>query len=279
MMMNILCIAFLLLTFLCPAPAPRPRLVVLGDSIGVGVGASDRARTSYAALLAAQLNLTLDNRAIGGSTIDQQPIPTDLRAGDVVVWLSGYNDMRAGHDPAAYGARLRAAAAAIVAQGAVLYLAGCLSMTDAGYASYGPQWNRGSAALVEQYTAQIASVPGVRHVALDYNPANVDSDLAHPNDAGHAQIAQSFLAASHAPLRAVWERPGVARVSWGGAGCLFHQQTLYRCYDGSRTLLLGSQGPIDAADRVRAGDVFRLARPDGAIEVARLGVVYLPVWR
>lgn len=82
------------------------------------------------------------------------------------------------------------------------------------------------------------------------------------------------------PLRAVWERPGVARVSFSSAGCLFHQQTLYRCYDGGQTLLLGATGPIDGVDRVRANDIFRLVRPDGAVEVARLGsVLYFPVWR
>lgn len=200
--MNILCIAFLLLS-LCSAPVSASRLVVLGDSIGVGAGASDPSH-AYAALLAAQLGLALDNRAVGGTTIDQQPIPSDLRPGDVVVWLTGYNDMRAGNDPTAYGRALRAAAAAILAQGASLYLAGCLPMTPAGYAAYGPQWDRGGAALVEQYTAQIASVPGARHVALDYDPRNVTADLVHPNDSGHAQIARSFLARLGVTYLAVW---------------------------------------------------------------------------
>lgn len=82
------------------------------------------------------------------------------------------------------------------------------------------------------------------------------------------------------PLRAVWERTGVARVSFSSAGCLFHQQTLYRCYDAGQTLLLGETGPIDGRHRVRAGDIFRLVRPGGAVEVARLGsVLYFPVFR
>lgn len=82
------------------------------------------------------------------------------------------------------------------------------------------------------------------------------------------------------PLTAAWERPGVARVSWSGAGCLFHNETLYRCYDAGQTLLLGDRGPIDYAYRPAPGDTLRLVRPGGAVEVARLGSVwYFPVWR
>lgn len=181
----------LLLLFAC-APAPQPRLIVLGDSIGVGLGASAPDR-SYAALLAARLALPLDNRAISGTTIDGQPIPTDLQPGDVVVWLTGYNDMRHGNDPAVYGATLRTAVAAMVDQGATVYLAGCLPLDR--YNIYAPDWDRGSAALVAAYTAQIASVPGARFVRVAYDVRNVDADMVHPNDAGHAQIANSFLAA------------------------------------------------------------------------------------
>jgi hypothetical protein len=81
------------------------------------------------------------------------------------------------------------------------------------------------------------------------------------------------------PLTATWERPGVARVSWHGAGCLFHNRTLYRCYDGGRTLLIGG-AQTDGAYRPRVGSIYTLQRPDGTIEQAQLrGVVYVAVWR
>jgi lysophospholipase L1-like esterase len=173
--------------------APPPRLIVLGDSIGVGLGAS-APKYSYAQQLAAQLALPLDNRAIGGSTIEGQPVPTDLRNGDIVVWLTGYNDMRHGNDPAAYGAVLRAAVSSMTVQGATVYLGGCLPLTSKGYAAYGPEWDHGSDALVAAYTAQIVRVPGAHVVRIAYTVQNVAPDLVHPNDAGHQQIANSFLA-------------------------------------------------------------------------------------
>lgn len=82
------------------------------------------------------------------------------------------------------------------------------------------------------------------------------------------------------PLRATWEGVGVARVSWQGAGCLFHNGRLYRCYDGGRTILIGARGPIDAVDRPNVGSVYTFQHAGGQIERAPLvGRVYFPVWR
>lgn len=82
------------------------------------------------------------------------------------------------------------------------------------------------------------------------------------------------------PLRAVWERPGVARIAWSGAGCLWKDATFIQCYDVSGVLRLGDKGPLDGAYRPAAGDVFRFVRPDGREERSPLrGIVYFPVWR
>lgn len=82
------------------------------------------------------------------------------------------------------------------------------------------------------------------------------------------------------PLRAVWERPGIARIAWHDAGCLWKGDTFYKCYDTSGVLLLGSHGPLDGRMRPRAGDVFRFVRPDGAIEQSEIkSVLYFPVFR
>lgn len=82
------------------------------------------------------------------------------------------------------------------------------------------------------------------------------------------------------PLTATWESPGVAGLSWHGAGCLYHQQALCRCHEESGVLLLGGVGPLDGAYRVHPHDIFRLVRMDGSVEVAQIGtVVYFPVFR
>lgn len=82
------------------------------------------------------------------------------------------------------------------------------------------------------------------------------------------------------PLSATWERPGVARVSWEGAGCLWKDNTFIRCYDAGGVLRMGSEGPLDHAYRPAVGSMFRLVRPDGTQERATLAWrVLLPVWR
>lgn len=93
-------------------------------------------------------------------------------------------------------------------------------------------------------------------------------------------IALALLTPPTPPLTAVWERPGIARVSWHGAGCLWKEDTLYKCYDTSGVLRLGATGPLDGRHRPAANDVFRLVRAGGAVEVARLrSVLYFPAFR
>lgn len=89
----------------------------------------------------------------------------------------------------------------------------------------------------------------------------------------------ALLAPPTPPLTARWESPGVARVSWSGAGCLWIDQALYRCYDDSGVLRLG--GPqTDYAYRPRVESVFRLVRQDGSIERAVLGsLLYFPMFK
>lgn len=90
-------------------------------------------------------------------------------------------------------------------------------------------------------------------------------------------IALALLAP---PLRAVWERPGVARVSFSGAGCLWKGNTFIRCYEGSGVLLMGGVGPLDHAYRPMPNDIFRYVRGDGREERATLAWrVYVAAWR
>lgn len=175
---------------LLPLLAARAPLTAYGDSITAGWGASTPAR-SYAALVASALGRALDTRAIGGSTIAQQLAALQPPGAGPVILLAGTNDMRAGTPLAEY----RAALADMVALLPGVWVAGPLSMTPAGYAAYGPAWSHGSDAAVAAYRAATAEIAGARYVPVVYDPANVAADLVHPNDAGHTQIAESFLRA------------------------------------------------------------------------------------
>lgn len=89
-----------------------------------------------------------------------------------------------------------------------------------------------------------------------------------------------FLALASPPLQAVWERPGIARVSWSGAGCLWKGDTFIQCYQGGGVLRLGDKGPLDGRMRVYPHDIFTLQRPDGSIEQATIkSLLYFPVMR
>jgi hypothetical protein len=81
------------------------------------------------------------------------------------------------------------------------------------------------------------------------------------------------------PLQATWDGPHRARITHG-PGCLWKGNTFIQCYEKEGVLTLGDKGPLDHAYRPAAGDIFRLVRPGGAVEVAHLrGVLYFPVFR
>lgn len=178
------------------APA---HLICFGDSITAGAGASTPSK-AFAALVARAMGLTLDNRAIGGTTLAEQLaraiLPTRIIPPNVALLLTGYNDMRRGTALEEYHVQLAHAVAHLTQDGAQLLLGDCLRMTKAGYAAYGPDFNHGS-------EARVSSFNGVIHLvgaSAAYDPANVSTDLVHPNDAGHVQIARAFLTKPRAYL-------------------------------------------------------------------------------
>lgn len=183
---------FLTLAAVAALPAPRPRLVAFGDSITEGIGTSSPDR-AYAAIVARSLGYTLDNRAVGGSRIAEQAAhirAAALRSTDVVLWLTGYNDMRGGTPVAEYAAAL--AEALTLLRPATLIVGGCLPMTEAGYRAYGPRWSHGSDATAAAYRGVLRALWPAARAVEGYDPTN-NSDLVHPNDAGHAQIAAALL--------------------------------------------------------------------------------------
>lgn len=181
-------------------PLPPGALLAFGDSITAGLGGAH----PYAPQVAARLGYTLDNRAVSGTRAAEHVAAIEAATfapHDRALWLSGYNDMRAGTALDAYADALRAGLAACPVP---LLLGNCLRMQDYGTV---PGWDAGSDARVDAMNAVIAEVvTGFPLVTLidacaAFDPMNTD-DGVHPNDAGHAQLAQAF-----APWR-VWAPMG-----------------------------------------------------------------------
>jgi hypothetical protein len=74
-----------------------------------------------------------------------------------------------------------------------------LRLPASGYAVGAPTWNHATPALIATWNAVAADGLDVRAVdaCAAYAPdaCQVDVDLVHPNDAGHAALGQAFLAA------------------------------------------------------------------------------------
>lgn len=217
------------------AAAIPPTLLVLGDSVAFGTGASSPDTTGYAALVAGRLGLTVDNVAVPGATsttLVSAQLPTavqTLRArGDrvrLVTLTIGGNDafgtvtqvctpnpaaaecissVRAAID--GFGQRLgtvlaalRGAAPAVPIAVTAYYnpLPGC------DLASYAPL-----AGVVLEGGPQLPTGlnDAIRRQAKAHNATVVETadtvrqpelagDCLHPNDAGHAAIARAVEAA------------------------------------------------------------------------------------
>ena len=179
----------------------------MGDSITVGLGASTPDR-SWAAIVARTLHRELVNVAIGGTTAAHQPLP-DVRPDDLVIWLVGYNDVRAGTNIPEFAATVTQGRAALPG----VIVASGLRMTPAGYAAYGPVWNKGNEEQTARYAAAIR--PDIDLSGVEPSPV---ADLVHPNDSEYAAIAQAILA-QLAPLTAQWVNDRLIVTS--GPGCLY----------------------------------------------------------
>ena len=176
-----------------------PRLIAFGDSITSGYLAAH----PYAVQLAAARQRPLDNRAVAGShAAEQRQAIADAAASitpdDWVVWLCGYNDMRAGTALAAFRADLDAALASLCGRSAWVWAGNCLRMTAEGYQeAHGPYGSDARVAAVNAEIAGACLAAGARYVdaSAAYDPRNVQADLVHPDDAGHREIAGAFARA------------------------------------------------------------------------------------
>lgn len=200
----------LIFALLLPPTQPTPRLIVLGDSVAHGAGASTPSR-SWAALVAVGYGLPLINLAIDSTRVAEQPMPT-VSPGDLVVWLVGYNDSRAATPLDAFRVTVQRGVAQLLAQGARVVLVGGLRMSKAGYEVNAPFWNHGSDTQAKAYADSVRDL--APFVDLGGFVPSMRADLVHPDDAGHARIAQAVLAPT---LTASWQGNAL-HVTWVSPG-------------------------------------------------------------
>ena len=179
-------------------PEPKKRLLIVGDSTGVGTGASTP-QTSLAGLIAAEHpNLAIVNRSADGATVDR--IAAQLEGGgrfDAVLILGGGNDM----------IRMAGADALRAALSRVLFLARARSdnvvLMPSGNVGNAPfflwPWSRlmtRRARILHAIARQTAAAQGATYVSLfkerAADPFAQDPDRLHaadglhPSDAGYA---------------------------------------------------------------------------------------------
>lgn len=177
-----------------PLPTPIPStIVIFGDGIAVGYGAF-----SQRAMWANQLQHTIDNRAVFGTTVAEQLntqiIPYD-GAATIAIWFSCTYDLYAATTAADYYAAIRGGVTRLQLRGMHVYLGTCLPPRS--YAMM-----VGDAALHDAYNIALADVARASSATLVdinavYDPQTMERDgmCAQPNDLGHAAIAKAFLAA------------------------------------------------------------------------------------
>ncbi len=180
-------------------PTSNASWVAFGDSITVGLGASTPERSFIKRI--ERITGSIDNRAESATRIRDQlsRIKSYQGNADSVIWLTGYNDMRAGTARHVYRALLKQSLDLFSTRRVTVYLGLCLSMTPTGYTARKPNWNHGSNMTVQAFNQIIRQTaqryPFVRIVDTSfYTPASgVSADQVHPNDLGHQQIANAFL--------------------------------------------------------------------------------------
>lgn len=186
-------------------------VIAFGDSITVGVGTTSPTTKGYAYLVATALNKEIKNIGLGGSKLESLNQYGEMMAfhyvpGQIVIFLTGYNDMRTyGLDQGrlnTYRERLEAIFALWEASGVEAYVGTSLTMLPEAY-STGENINHGSdaaAAAYSQVVKDLIQQRAYRHVHLvdtttNWRPSytNMNEDLSHPNDIGAAEIADLFL--------------------------------------------------------------------------------------
>ena len=201
-------------------------LAVFGDSITVGEGATNPDR-SWARLMAKRLGVELANAAISGTVLqgslmaDGRPRPgngisryRDALLGnaraDALVVLYGYNDARYTAAPetfnlAAFVRDYRAILADLVpAYGNALCLGSPPFIPTIGFAKGGHGFTNQSRPGFAAFATAVRALatefhtfyaPVYESMATHPDGSLASPDITHPNDLGHAVIAEAVLAA------------------------------------------------------------------------------------
>lgn len=174
---------FLILLATCIIPPHTPTMVVFGDSIALGIRSGSDS-PSYAALLAADQGMILDNRAVSGSVVSQtlELIRTYDGPATDAVWLVCANDLYL-HTPVADFARR-------VQQGVdLLRLHGMRVYLNVDCPPFPRKEEPG---LVDAYNNALRTVVRIHPVDVAEMPASDFHDGTHPNAAGHQWLAAQF---------------------------------------------------------------------------------------
>lgn len=197
----------LLITAVAAAPS-APRLLIIGDSVSLGLAASSEA-TTYRSLLT--VTLGANTTRIGATTLAN--VPKVLPAADLIVLEVGLNDVLTSTPPisetlwpAAYGAtldRLQATGATVIAAtpAHLLYRTHTRYDQMARYAGY----IKDQAALRHIAVADLWAIDDCIPTCLsqpeDYTPFPpfYHGDNFHPNDLGHWRIFRIVMNAIRPP--------------------------------------------------------------------------------
>lgn len=180
----------------------RARLVVFGDSVSY-------CQLCFPSLItAASGNTRLDNRAVAGSKLNSADQLTrilafDAQPGDRVVFLTGYNDVRAfGTDVdhlADYQASLRTALTHLARSGQPVYVGTtqpslCVDAESRAINRFGCD-AASMAAYVQVIKDEVARAGlTLVDVNAEFTPTTENLyDMVHPNGYGSAQLATIFL--------------------------------------------------------------------------------------
>ncbi|MEV7605900.1 SGNH/GDSL hydrolase family protein [Paenarthrobacter sp. NPDC089322] len=188
------------------------KLVCYGHSWVAGDGASFPG-ASLAAIVSRRWGLALDNRAVGGSSSTEtvsllQSAPPPVASAYIL--MTGLNDLRLGGDSSSsFGLYSGALDTILTALGTTAPLARVFVVAQPhllDFSRHAPH-NRGSNLLIDTYNEElrrvVARYGNARVVeAMGWQPSSMlATDTVHPNDSGHACIADAVVHAAPTAFR------------------------------------------------------------------------------
>ncbi|MEZ0392156.1 MAG: SGNH/GDSL hydrolase family protein [Pseudobdellovibrionaceae bacterium] len=182
-----------------------------GDSLTYGSGVTDR-HEGFAFQIARRLDLTINNQAIGGTTIEQwgqlpSILGTSFNKGQIVIFLPGFNDSRTFYQDPSYSARFAGILKRIFdhleSAEVEAYIGTCIKAYSGWYSKnsgFDQALLDGSCDNLAQITRIMIAKGNYHHIhlvdtnaSISFTANEMNSDLLHPNELGHKKIADFFL--------------------------------------------------------------------------------------